>query len=284
IFPLSVVVAGYALVIYSFYIYGFTNIVKAILAGERLGSEISQTNKFGMYSATATIGCLYFAIGKNRKIFYILSILPFFLILASASRKAILMIPLGVFLLIVFKYGIRLKFVFYAVIMLFVFFLILQLPFLDYIKSRLISMFNLFVGDQVDGSTLARKEMIIFGLKQFSKRPILGYGIDNFRILYGEYARETYAHNNFVELLVDLGLIGFLIYYLMYIYLFLKLIPRAFGKNNMSIFILIILCIMLIMDIGRVSYYSKIMYIIFTFGFISTKNSVCINNEYLINA
>ena len=67
IFPLSVVVAGYALVIYSFYIYGFTNIVKAILAGERLGSEISQTNTFGMYSAIATIGCLYFAIGKNRK-------------------------------------------------------------------------------------------------------------------------------------------------------------------------------------------------------------------------
>jgi O-antigen ligase len=272
IFPLSVVVAGYALVIYSFYIYGFTNIVKAILAGERLGSEISQTNTFGMYSAIATIGCLYFAIGKNRKIFYILSILPFFLILASGSRKAILMIPLGVFLLIVFKYGIRLKFVFYAVIMLFVFFLILQLPFLDFIKSRLISMFNIFVGDQVDSSTQTRLDMIIFGLREFSKKPFLGYGIDNFRVLYGELYASAYAHNNFIELLVDVGLLGFVIYYSIYLYLILKLLPNAWKVKNISVFLFIMLCTMLIMDIGVVSYYSKFIYITFCFCFVYIKD------------
>jgi O-antigen ligase len=48
-------------------------------------------------------------------------------------------------------------------------------------------MFNIFVGDQVDSSTQTRLDMIIFGLREFSKKPFLGYGIDNFRVLYGGF-------------------------------------------------------------------------------------------------
>ena len=34
-------------------------------------------------------------------------------------------------------------------------------------------------------------------------------------------------HNNFIELLVDVGLLGFVIYYSIYLYLILKLLPNA---------------------------------------------------------
>ena len=63
-----------------------------------------------------------------------------------------------------------------------------------------------------------------------------------------------YAHNNYIELLVDVGLVGFFIYY-GYI---ATMLFKDCGKNNVSVYLKAILVSMLITDFGLVSYYNEL--------------------------
>lgn len=48
--------------------------------------------------------------------------------------------------------------------------------------------------------------------KMFSQKPILGWGWNAFAILAGY---GYYCHNNYLEIMVSMGIVGFLIYYAM---------------------------------------------------------------------
>lgn len=68
----------------------------------------------------------------------------------------------------------------------------------------------------VDASTSTRAEMVDIAFDLFSQNPIFGVGFQNFSYYYyHEYSgwAETYAHNNYSELLADLGLVGIISYY-----------------------------------------------------------------------
>lgn len=57
--------------------------------------------------------------------------------------------------------------------------------------------------------------MIKFGIEIFKNKPLIIYGLNNYKILlFKSIGFENYAHNNYIELKVDLGLIGVTIYYL----------------------------------------------------------------------
>jgi len=83
-----------------------------------------------------------------------------------------------------------------------------------------------------------RGELIEDGLFLFKQRPLLGFGINNFREYYGsKTGLYTYTHNNFLELLVGVGLLGFFIYYSIYIISFYLLIKKYF-KTKQDIYLL----------------------------------------------
>ena len=88
-----------------------------------------------------------------------------------------------------------------------------------------------------------RTDLIKEGLLLFSQRPFLGYGINNFRYYYGQKTGlRTYTHNNFLELLVGVGLLGFFIYYSIYIYSFYLLVKNYFQtRQNIFLFLNIVL-------------------------------------------
>lgn len=72
-----------------------------------------------------------------------------------------------------------------------------------------------------DASTVMRAYMIEFGLEKFAERPILGYGINCYSVLFGQESGWTvYSHNNFIELLVGTGILGAIIYHALLIGLF----------------------------------------------------------------
>lgn len=68
---------------------------------------------------------------------------------------------------------------------------------------------------------------------------------------------DAYMHNNFIEILCATGLIGFILYYGMYVYILKNLIKYKNGNKRSYIFGLMWLVISLIMDVGMVSYYGK---------------------------
>jgi O-antigen ligase len=61
-----------------------------------------------------------------------------------------------------------------------------------------------------EGSFEERKYFIGMGWDLFRARPVLGYGLDSFRVVSGT---GRYSHNNFVELLVSGGLLFLVLFY-----------------------------------------------------------------------
>ena len=55
-----------------------------------------------------------------------------------------------------------------------------------------------------------RNKMALQGLRWFAEKPVFGYGLDAYSLL-SPY--KTYSHNNFIEMLVNTGIVGFLLYY-----------------------------------------------------------------------
>ena len=68
--------------------------------------------------------------------------------------------------------------------------------------------------------------------------------MDNYKILYGiDTGRVVYSHNNFIELLVNLGAIGFIAYYGFIDFLLAQLVKLKHDKNSIKkFFVAVILC------------------------------------------
>ena len=125
---------------------------------------------------------------------------------------------------------------------------------------RLVEMIKGFLGEGGDNSFDVRANMIKLGWNWFLDKPILGYGLRNFTVLYQEITGwETYSHNNFIEILVGLGLTGFVVYYSIYIYLFVKLFKKCFIERDLLAIILFsVNASMFLMQVAIVSFYSTL--------------------------
>jgi O-antigen ligase len=96
--------------------------------------------------------------------------------------------------------------------------------------------------------------MISHGWDLFLKEPVLGYGLNNFSILFAKILGEGYAHNNYIELLVDLGMIGTIAYYSFYAFIIGKLIGIRNDLTGLRNFFLAFMLVLLVFDIGNVTY------------------------------
>lgn len=125
--------------------------------------------------------------------------------------------------------------------------------FYDRIIRRFTSMqMNLSSGNDVGTSTGERMYFIELGLKYFTEKPLFGHGIDNFHMV-----ARTYSHNNYVELLFGVGLIGTLIFYFIYF----QLLKKVFLMRDtyLRVIFIVYILILLILDMAYVSYGSKIL-------------------------
>ena len=191
----------------------------------------------------------------------LLVIVVAFIGLLTGSRKSLLLMLLFVLAFLLFWKPERNmgKFLGRLFIMILVaavvIFLVLKVDVLyDAIGNRLEKMYlQWFLGEDVDESSISRAKMVAVGLNIFSKKPWIGFGHNAFK-LGGGY--DTYSHNNYVELLCSLGILGTVLYYLPVIYFTIEAF-RLWRKGIPgAILPLSILVIQLINDIGQVSYYN----------------------------
>lgn len=246
---------------------GLPNLISNMLNSNRIGGELANSNTLGMNAAITFIVGFYSAIYKKNKIYYYILPLPFFIALSTGSRKAIMMLIIGTLLLVLLNNGLRkiYKFIVIAFIILAAISIIIQLPIFTTIRERFMEMINMVTGNgKVDKSTYVRMEMIKFGIDKFKENPIIGYGINNFRVL----GFNTYSHNNYIELMVGVGLIGTILFYCQHIYIYIKLICQKKNEDLTANLIISIISICMIMDFGRVSYDNKLMCVYITIGFL----------------
>jgi O-antigen ligase len=232
---------GYLLAAYTIFHHGLSGVLSIILSGSRLASDFTNTNTIGMLAAVAIVINVYYVVYDRIKWWSVFSIPAMIVIAASGSRKAFLMLVIGIFLIFISKsmdspnfiYSF-LKAIAVVIVSLLLLILVLQLPFLSTINERLMSMFSLVTGvGEVDHSAYIRQQMIYWGIEQFKKTPIVGIGMGNARILCQLfYGHDCYLHNNYAELLANGGLVGFLLYYSLYIKVAVGMWNNKIGNNK----------------------------------------------------
>lgn len=126
--------------------------------------------------------------------------------------------------------------------------------------NRFRNFFLLATGGTVsEGSINTRIGMVYRSIQLWNKKPIFGWGIDQYKNISGF---GKYSHNNYSEILVNNGLIGFLTYYLLFVLLiFSSLYIYKNKSQNVGFWLFSILILLIINDFGAVSYYSKLYWI-----------------------
>ena len=197
----------------------------------------------------------------GRKTYYFLLMVTVLLIIAAGSRKGFLFGFTLVALSILSSARNKKYYKLYLIIS--VVFIILTALFMYLNWTSLVERYTIFYrfqgiidflnGGEGDSSTKWRNIFIQEGILIFNINPIKGIGIHNFQTLFRE---GLYAHNNYVELLVDVGIIGFSIFYSIYlgILIFLK-------RNKAKLFDFAFVFILLVMEYAMVTYFERIYWI-----------------------
>ena len=267
----AVMWAGYIISLYTLFFYGMDTIIAAgSSANLRIENGFSNVNTIGMACALSCVIQINLKYLRSQDHLFpsaLLMIPSVIVVAATQSRKALVFLLVGALGYAFVKAPKSKKSIFlkdfkiliWILILAFVLYWILQLDVFDGIRERMEAMLNSVLGNgKADHSTILRNNLRTLGLTWFLKYPIGGIGIANPHILANQYyAVDAYLHDNFAELLCGGGIIGFCIYYAMYVYLFRQLWKYRKVDKQRVVFFALWLGLMLAMNFGMVTYYSK---------------------------
>lgn len=261
--------SGYMVSIYCLLFYGVANIMSAA-SDVRLNNEFSNVNSIGMFIAISCVVAFFELLYKKLNPLELVFLIPSIVIIsATQSRKAFVILVLGCLGIIILKNIYNksiLKAIFRVIISFFAFsvalYYVLQIPVFSGVMERMEGFLNSLVGNgPIDNSTRVRNEMVKIGWQYFLQNPIGGIGIGNPHILAAQHLSfDAYLHNNYIEILCGGGIIGFVLYYSRYVYILLNIIKYRAIKDPYFVFGIVLTALLLVMDWGSVSYYSKITY------------------------
>ncbi len=228
------------------------------------GMELTgqNANVIGMILTVTTMITAYFAYYCKQRIYYISLALQLFAALLTSSRKTVVAICIGLIMLIFLKdKSVKLLFrmLFVALVIIAVFYAIMNIPQLYLaIGRRFESMLNYLTNSDVDNSMYMRRMFISYAKQFFLEHPVLGNGPNSFALRIVDILGESdYAHNNYYEILVSYGIVGFLLYYGMYAYIIAKLLKAVIVyESDSAKMMLTVMAVILICEYGIVLYYS----------------------------
>ena len=120
-------------------------------------------------------------------------------------------------------------------------------------------------------------------MESCKESPVVCYGVASFsEINEHKTNHHTESHNNFIEVAVGLGIIGFISYYWIYVYLIIKYLKLFIHKRtSFLVNILFILFILyLATQVGLVTYESLIQWLLILFLY---KAMEFTQNNYIVN-
>lgn len=246
--------------------------------GQRVGNAIGlNENDLGVRCVIGVLLSIYFE--KKRPILYKVSLVAFFCIaLFSGSRKAMIMVFMGFFLLFVWKeHGLKVirNIVISVLIISVAFYAIMNNEILySVLGYRVQVMLNKFglgsmvksIGYTINSYSIEERTLLRnYAFEMFLEKPILGWGGDGFRthMQVTGLARATYSHCNYTELLATLGIVGFLIYYVYE----LRILGRGLmgfirTKGREMLLVVVFIAVNLFAEFFYVSYYSPIIQVV----------------------
>ena len=261
---------GYLVVIYTFLYYGFSYVMLILSIGERIESEFANINSVAMAATISLIINCYFGLYKKWDISIIFSLPSLLIVFGSGTRKALVTIIVGLFILLIMKQFLMGKNIFRLVsriimtllAMTLVLIVASQLDITQGILGRMEGLIASFTGEGVvDTSSRIRSELREIGFSTMLDYPF-GIGIGCPHILALQKTGEDYyLHCNYAEIAAGGGFVGLVIFYSIYVY-FYKL-SFYIRKDSIAIILLTLVVVMLLKDYGAVTYFYKDNYMLF---------------------
>lgn len=260
-------ISAFALV---FFLLATGNIFDTSATG-RLGQELmGNANILATMLMSSTLYTVWLLVYQNNKkgnkLFLLLCLIVEYIgMFLSGGRKYIVVPIVFLYILLLFKQDKNGKkhIIKYTMIILvtvvIIWNLIMNVPvFYEIIGSRMESFYAFLGGDvsHADHSSKIRKQMITMGITEWVKSPVWGYGFDSFKY----YNRSVtgnfyYSHNNFVEMLYNTGIIGFVLYYWYYAKLFFTAWKeRNYIPLSARAFTIAMILSMLLYENGAINY------------------------------
>lgn len=245
----------------------FANNTNLSSSAGRLGPSVGMhTNMCGAVLSILILFSFYRYLSKKNKLNLLQTILLLVCLALTKSRMSILVVICGMALYyaiykkISAKQAMKIIGVLIALVILLVLSMSNQFLYNLY-GNRIESMFNLFSKTaNTDASVTGRLALQQRAIEVFLNHPILGVGIGNFSSYSNNLGGVSgyYAHNNYLELLADVGVVGTVMYYAPYVIALFR--TRAAAKKSESeiamffnlLFVLIV--VRLLSDISQVSY------------------------------
>ncbi|PGL72703.1 O-antigen polymerase [Bacillus sp. AFS055030] len=212
------------------------------------------SNGTATFCAIATLFLLYYSVRFKKWYCYIFIVFLTIGMLLSGSRKGLLIYILYIIYTYFFmRKGITLKkIVLFLVVPIAGYILLSKVPIIyDAVGIRLESMImNIFSqSNSLDGNSyLMRQQLKNVAYEWIGSKPFLGYGFNTFQTATG-YGAE----NNLLQIMVEFGLIGALIYYSFLFSLF-RVILRIKNKSVLAGLFSVLILSILLQDYGSVTY------------------------------
>ena len=227
---------------------------------ERLGAEFGMNqNEVGMIYVLGAALCLHYS--RKNSLFILLFAAFVVISMFTGSRTSFLLMLLLIFSLIltrIKKPSDLLYIIPFGLLIFALIFLSMNNELLyNVLGVRMEGLFNILSGEgKVDSSAMKRMLFIEIGIEWFFENAIIGYGLNSFKSMN---KLSGYSHNNYIELLVNFGLIGAIIYYSLPVITLIKSVHIWINKQKDALLPILLIIIVLISDIGSVSYYTAII-------------------------
>ncbi len=269
--------SSYVISIYSIIYYGLDFVMSMITSGTRLDNSYSNINTMGMLAAFGIIIQID-DILREKKIGLetIFCVPAFMMVIATQSRKALLILVIGILLVLILRnlsdgklFRNIVKIVMILAGSFFVLRFLSEMEIFSGINQRMEYLIAMFTGKgEIGHSAMLRQELINLGIQIFKKSPILGIGIGCPHIVAGQaLGFDAYLHNGFIEVLAGGGIIGFALYYGSFIYLIVQFYKFRKIKDTIYPLCVILVFICLFRDYAMVSIYDKSTYFYFMIYF-----------------
>lgn len=278
----AVLWGGNAVMLVIFGTFGVHGILSLLEYGDRLSEEFYlNSNVVGVVCAMSMVVNVYYILKEKRIHWWNLFLLPGVIILSATGSRQALAIMAGGLVLLVFLTVIRgrspgeIAVLLAGGVLLLAGMLILisRLPAFSGIYKRMLSMVSAMTGvGKTDRSATTRLALIDVGLEQFKRTPLLGIGMGSGHLVGWKYLNKSfYLHNNFAEVLAGGGLLGFSIYYSIYICIFVRYIRYRRYATLETAVCATLLVMALVEDYASVTYYAKETYFYLMLGFLETE-------------
>lgn len=139
---------------------------------------------------------------------------------------------------------------------------------------------SIFGNESEDVSLYKRSEFKDLAKQMFKEKPLLGWGMHGFAVknydTYGTPSSLVYCHDGYLEILSCYGLIGFILFYWVFIYIFINY--KKLLYDDIGIFLFSYIVIILLMEPYSICFLNS-YYILLIGACVNTINKRGKNNE-----